>query len=95
MPTASVPVTATPGLHYTVFSPYSETGFEEIRVPQNQTYGQNPVRAVYGEAFMEQVTETVMIPVSERPLCSILALEIPADLVAERASCWPNCRSSA
>lgn len=62
MPTASVPVTATPGLHYTVFSPYSETGFEEIRVPQNQIYGQNPVRAVYGEAFMEQVTETVMIP---------------------------------
>lgn len=34
---------------------------------------------------MEQVTETVMIPVSERPLCSILALEIPADLVAEKS----------
>ena len=73
------------GLHYTVFSPYSETGFEEIRVSQNQTYGQNPVRAVYGETFMEQVIETVMIPVSERPLCSILALEIPADLVAEKS----------
>ena len=34
---------------------------------------------------MEQVIETVMIPVSERPLCSILALEIPADLVAEKS----------
>ena len=36
------------GLHYTVFSPYSETGFEEIRVSQNQTYGQNPVRPSMG-----------------------------------------------
>lgn len=72
------------GLHYAVFSPYSETGFEEIRVPQHQIYGQQPARAVYGEAFAEQVTGTVTVPVAERPLCSILALEIPADLVAEK-----------
>ena len=83
------------GLHYTVFSPYSETGFEEIRVSQNQTYGQNPVRAVYGETFMEQVIETVMIPVSERPLCSILALEIPPRATTRKANSATLCRSPA
>lgn len=71
-------------LRYTVCSPYSETGSAEFSVPQRQSYGAEFPTAIQGEAFTGQVTATVMIPVMRQPLCSVLSLELPADLVAEK-----------
>ena len=72
------------GLRYTVFCPYSEEVISDVSVPETQTYGQELPSAVYGTAAMEQVVKTVLVQVSERPLCSVLALELPADLIAEK-----------
>lgn len=68
----------------TVVSPWSESVSLETDVPQTQTYGQKLPSAVYGTVTMDAVSSSVYVPVSERPLCSVLSLEIPADIIAAK-----------
>ena len=72
------------GISLTVVSPWSESVSLETDVPQEQTYGQKLPSAIYGTVTMDSVSSSVYVPVSERPLCSVLSLEIPADIIAEK-----------